>query len=219
MAAVAALVGCALLMALALLLRGSVTGLDPVILRWVRERTGDYGSVVTLARRLTILGNDLTLWIVTIAALSYLLAKHRWPQAVYIAGATATGGMMTSAIKFVVDRPRPTLVNHLVEVQSASFPSGHAMNSAYVYGTLALAVAATQVTRPRKRIPVVGALILVLAIGASRIVLGVHWPTDVAAGWAFGLGWTVLAAKIFARVDPGRSGLGQSANSISEHVG
>ncbi|HEX8217250.1 MAG TPA: phosphatase PAP2 family protein, partial [Allosphingosinicella sp.] len=90
-------------------------------------------------------------------------------------------------------RLRPVAHEHLVEVQTLSFPSGHAANSVMVYLSLALLLTATY---PRRSLAVWAAVWLSILIGISRLVLGVHWPTDVIAGWAFGLFWTLLLLRL-----------------------
>jgi undecaprenyl-diphosphatase len=99
-------------------------------------------------------------------------------------------------LKLGTDRPRPDLVAHLVEVHTASFPSGHAMLSAVVYLTLGGLL--SRVERPRRiKIYVLSvAVILTLLIGVSRVYLGVHWPTDVLAGWCAGATWAMLCWRV-----------------------
>jgi membrane-associated phospholipid phosphatase len=99
----------------------------------------------------------------------------------------------------VFARTRPDIVDHIVTVGGASFPSGHSANSAIVYLTLASLL--TQVVRGHdtRRFVLVAAALLVTAIGSSRVYLGVHWPSDVLAGWSFGtlwaLGWWLAGAR------------------------
>jgi undecaprenyl-diphosphatase len=100
------------------------------------------------------------------------------------------GTIVTFALKDVFDRPRPQLVPHiLVEVSSYSFPSGHAMGSAIVYLTLG-AMLTESAPKWRLKAYVMGvAVFLTLLIGSTRVFLGVHYPTDVLAGWALGFAW------------------------------
>jgi undecaprenyl-diphosphatase len=104
--------------------------------------------------------------------------------------------VLSSILKLGTDRPRPDLVAHLVEVHTASFPSGHAMLSAVVYLTLGGLL--SRVERPwRIKIHLLSvAVILTLLIGVSRVYLGVHWPTDVLAGWCAGATWAMLCWRV-----------------------
>ena len=148
---------------------------------------------------LTALGSVTVLTLVVIATAALLLAERLWLTALATVAACWSVSWVVSATKAMVARPRPTLVSHLVEVQNASFPSGHAAGSAAVY--LTIAALATQVlVRPASRRAVLGfAILLVGAIGCSRVYLGVHWPSDVLAGWSFGtlwaLGWWIATAR------------------------
>jgi len=105
---------------------------------------------------------------------------------------TLTGRILTEAQKYWIARVRPDIEPHLVVVKTSSFPSGHAASSMIFYLTLALLVAG----RGRLRFPAAAAAILLsLSIGTSRVMLGVHWPSDVVGGWAFGLLWVILTLK------------------------
>jgi undecaprenyl-diphosphatase len=109
---------------------------------------------------------------------------------------------LAGLLKLVYSRPRPALVPHLVEVTSSSFPSGHATDSALVYLTLAALLAGT-VPERSLRIYLIGvAILLTLLIGVSRVYLGVHWPSDVVAGWTFGAAWALGWSLLYSRIVP-----------------
>ena len=147
----------------------------------------------------TTLGSGVVLTLVVLAAAGLLIAQRHFLTALTTVLAALTGGWAVSLIKHTVARPRPTLVEHWATVHDLSFPSGHSASSAIVY--LTLAALATQVMRGRtaRRYVLCVAILLVGAIGASRVILGVHWPSDVAAGWSLGtlwaLGWWLATAK------------------------
>ncbi|EZP52693.1 phosphatase PAP2 family protein [Sphingomonas sp. RIT328] len=204
-AALLALGGGLLLGVSALFATGRVTGFDPAILLWTRNQTGDHGWLITIAGVVTVMGNNVTLWIATAVAIAVCAVRRRWLWCAYLACTTAGGAVIISAIKAAVARPRPTIVSHLVDVHTPSFPSGHAMDSAFVYGSIAVVIVAGAGGGRRWNPAVVAAMLLVFAIGASRIVLGVHWPTDVAAGWAVGLCWTATVTQVFGRRIGGES--------------
>ena len=100
--------------------------------------------------------------------------------------------LLSSGLKGLFDRPRPDLVPHAVEVYTMSFPSGHATLSAVTYLTLGALLARVQPRRRVKAYLLGVAVLLAVLIGASRVYLGVHWPTDVLAGWCVGAAWAML---------------------------
>ncbi len=119
-------------------------------------------------------------------------------------------GVAASALlKFAFGRARPDVVAHLVSVDTASFPSGHAMNSAVVYLTMAVLLARGQTQRGARVYIVAIGVLLTLMIGLSRVYLGVHWPTDVLVGWVFGASWAMLIA--YAGGAPAGTGRGGAA--------
>lgn len=144
---------------------------------------------------ITALGGGPVLTVVTIVAAGYLIAARKSATAVFLVLAVSSGAILADLIKSEILRPRPDIVPHLAPVTSASFPSAHAMNSAIVYLTLAAILARTHVERPLRAYIMAVAIALVALIGASRIYLGVHWPTDVIAGWLAGTAWAWLCAR------------------------
>ena len=100
--------------------------------------------------------------------------------------------LATTALKAIAERERPHIVPHLMEATSQSFPSGHSMMSSVVYLTLG-AMVAQMMARKRERVYLMGvAILLTVLVGVSRLYLGVHYPTDVAAGWAAGTAWALM---------------------------
>jgi undecaprenyl-diphosphatase len=149
-----------------------------------------------VARDITALGGTAVLVLVTLAVLGFLLLSRRWGAAGFVALSMLGGTLLSNAMKSIFDRPRPDLVPHAVEVSSASFPSGHAMLSAVAYLTLG-ALLAEVLPRRRFRIYLLlWAIFLSLLVGTSRVYLGVHWPTDVLAGWCLGAAWALLCALV-----------------------
>ncbi len=160
----------------------------------------------SMMRDFTGLGGGPVLTVVVTLVSTFLILRRQWRPAVLIGVATISGGVAIALAKSFFARTRPDLVDHLVDVTSKSFPSGHAGNSAIVYLTLA-AVMFPVIREARLRIFVlVAALLLVATIGASRVYLGVHWPSDVLAGWLFGalwaLGWWYVEARLLPRRGP-----------------
>ncbi|KQT35120.1 hypothetical protein ASG29_03085 [Sphingomonas sp. Leaf412] len=180
-------------------------GWDRAIMLWLRAAGGPGLRAAMID--VTALGDGVILTGVVIAAAGFLLVQRQWRTAALLVLATASGGLLAGQAKLWIARPRPELVDHLVPVTGLSFPSGHATNGAIVYLTLASLV--TQVERGRgvRRYTLAVAILLVGAIGISRVYLGVHWPSDVAAGWCAGTWWALAWWWIARRVKAGRGSL------------
>lgn len=151
--------------------------------RWFEESVRD----------LTSLGSSAVLLLTTLAAAGYLILQRKGRALVLLLATTTGGALLTAALKMSFARPRPDLVPHLTVVQTASFPSGHAALSAMVYLTLS-AILAQMATHWRLRAYFVGvALFVTMIVGVTRVYTGVHYPSDVLAGWTLGLGWSTFA--------------------------
>lgn len=158
--------------------------------------------------QVTALGSGAVLTIVTALAVGYMLAARKPALALLTAGAICSGALLASGLKVVFARTRPDVVEHLVGTHSASFPSGHAMNSAVVYLTLAVLLARAETSRPLRIYLISAAIALTLLVGFSRLYLGVHWPTDVAAGWIVGGLWAAACSLTAKRL--------QSNNAVED---
>jgi undecaprenyl-diphosphatase len=154
------------------------------------------GWVQEMARDFTALGGVAVLALLTFAVIGYLLLAGKRNAALAVFVAVAGGQLLSTALKLGFDRARPDLVPHGSIVYTASFPSGHSMMAAVTYLTLGAMLA--RVHGPiRMKAYVLGvALILTVLVGVSRVYLGVHWPTDVAAGWVVGATWAMLCSLI-----------------------
>lgn len=155
--------------------------------------------------QLTALGGGPVLWLVTFIVTGYLLATRRRASAAFLIASVALGMLLNSLLKDLFMRPRPELVAHLVEVQTTSFPSGHAMNSAIVYLTLGGLLARSESRRVVRVYLLATAIALTIIVGFSRIYLGVHWPSDVAAGWCIGAAWALACSMLFHRLQRRRA--------------
>jgi len=143
-------------------------------------------------RDVTALGSTTVLTLVVLVTAGFLVLRGRARTALLVLAATTLGALAVTLVKVLIGRSRPDLVGQLMEEASHSFPSGHAANSAIVYLTLAtLLFPVVRGWRMRGFVLAV-AMLLVALIGVSRVYLGVHWPSDVLAGWAFGASWALL---------------------------
>ncbi len=145
--------------------------------------------VERMARDLTALGSVTVLSLASLAALGGFALMRRWAAAALLLLSAGGGLAVSSILKHLIGRARPDLVPHGDVVLTASFPSGHAMLSAVVGLTLGALLAQSVGDRRLKLYIMAVAVLLSLMIGASRVYLGVHWPTDVLAGWSVGAAW------------------------------
>lgn len=178
--------------AVLLALRSSHDLHDPVGPAWLEIMFGD----------ITALGGYTIVAVIGLLALGYLTILRLWASVLLVLISFLGGLFLNSALKQTFERPRPELVAHLVEVQTASFPSGHAMLSAVMFLTLGALLAQAQPERQLKAYVLGSAVVLTLLVGASRVYLGVHWPTDVLAGWSIGATWALacwLITYLFQR--------------------
>ena len=141
---------------------------------------------------ITALGSPTVLTMVLLSATGYLVLQHRYDAVALVIISSAGGGALTAGLKELFGRGRPDVVPRLVQVNDLSFPSGHSMEALVIYLTLG-ALLARFTTRRRLRVYLIAnALSLTFLIGVTRIGLGVHYPTDVLAGWFAGLAWALL---------------------------
>ena len=145
-----------------------------------------------VAHDVTALGGIAVLSLVTLLVLGYLVMQRMVHAAWLVVVATGGGLFLTLLLKQYFGRERPGVVPHLTEVLTASFPSGHSMLSSVVYLTLGALLARAVSRRALKVYFLVAALFLSFIIGLSRVFLGVHYPSDVLAGWAGGTAWALL---------------------------
>lgn len=161
---------------------------DPLGPPWFEESVRD----------VTALGSAPVLVIAVLAVVGFLALAKAWRLAIFTLAASAGGLAVSSLLKYSFDRPRPELVPHGNLIYTSSFPSGHSMMSAVIYLTLAALVVRLMERRRLKGYALGVALILTLLVGVSRLYLGVHWPSDVLAGWAAGAAWA-LGCWLIAR--------------------
>ena len=141
---------------------------------------------------LTALGGPTVISLIVLAVIGFLVLQSRYWTALFIFLTTTTGEIVGYAMKGLFLRPRPDIVPHLREAFSTSFPSGHAMQSAIVYLTLGAMLMRLAERRLTKIYCCAAAMGLTFLVGLSRVYLGVHYPTDVLAGWIVGLFWASL---------------------------
>jgi undecaprenyl-diphosphatase len=175
---------------------GELAGLDKWLLLHLRVPGQPHIQIgpawlVEAAQDITVLGGRTMLAGVTLFAIGYLALERKYGAMWLVAVAVGGGGLLSAVMKQLFDRGRPDVVPHLVAVTSPSFPSGHSMLGAIMYLTLG-ALLARFATRRRTKIYLLNvALLTTFVVGASRVYLGVHYPSDVLAGWCAGLIWAL----------------------------
>ncbi|MBC2601963.1 phosphatase PAP2 family protein [Puniceicoccus vermicola] len=167
-------------------MRSSADASDPAGPEWLEE----------LGRDFTALGGTGVLTLVTFAVTGYLVLIGKKRVAGFLILSVVLGLVMSSLLKGGFDRPRPDLVPHGSHTYTSSFPSGHSMMAAVCYLTLASLLCAVHTERRIKMYLLSIAFLLTILIGVSRVYLGVHWPTDVVAGWLAGALWAFTAWRI-----------------------
>lgn len=176
---------------------GETHAFDDAILLWFRT-PGDPANPIgphwleIVLRDFTGLGSVTILGTITILVIFYLVMTGKRASAILVFASIAGGVALSTVLKRSFDRPRPDVVAHLVDVHTLSFPSGHAMLSAVTYLTLGALLARTERRLVLRAYFVSAAIGLTLLVGLSRIYLGVHYPTDVLAGWSAGAFWALL---------------------------
>jgi len=163
----------------------------PIGPRWLRIAALD----------ITSLGGATVIGLAVAAIVGFLLLQGMSRTALFVFLASAGGWLLNNGLKAVFARPRPDVVPHLHEVMSLSFPSGHAMTSAAVYLTLGAMLMRISERRLTKIYCMAIAMLATLLIGSSRVYLGVHYPTDVLAGWMIGMSWALLVWLIERRIE------------------
>ena len=193
--------------------------LDRAILLMFRE-AGDPAEPIgpewleSAVRDVTALGGTTIIAMVTLAAAGYLMMSSKRHAALLLLAAILGAVLLSFAIKAGIERPRPELFPHGTPVYTASFPSGHATGAAATYLTLGALLARFQRARRLKIYFMTVAVLLTLLIGISRLYLGVHWPTDVLAGWTLGSCWALLCWMVARQLQ--RSGAVEPSEGAGE---
>ncbi|WP_063057946.1 phosphatase PAP2 family protein [Nocardia sienata] len=162
---------------------------------WVLTLRTD--PLTTAATVITHLGGSVAMWTLALLACAVLLRRGAYADLLLVAGVGAASAVLVPVSKQLIGRSRPPVAGQLVEVSNPAFPSGHSVGSAAVVGVLAVLFCMRTAHRVAGVIVAASAVVFVLLVGLSRIYLGVHWPTDVLAGWA--LGGLLIAVGVAVR--------------------
>jgi undecaprenyl-diphosphatase len=187
------------------LAKGPLTRVDGHLANSLNAAVQGHPVWVDVLEGLSWLGRPPVLWVATGVGVVYTWRRHLPRLTLFLVSTTLGGGIISTVVKVLVDRPRPEVDPPIVTALGKSFPSGHALSSTVVYGALLLTFLPAVPPRFRGG-AVIGTASLVLAIGASRLLLGVHFLSDVLAGFVLGLAWLIGATAAFEiwRVERGR---------------
>lgn len=189
-------------------LEGDTQAFDERVLRSLR-RADDPSLPIgprwlhSAALDITALGAAAVIGLVVAAIVGFLLLQGMRRTALFVFVASVGGWLLNHFLKLAFARPRPGVVPHLRDVMSLSFPSGHAMTSAAVYLTLGAMLMRISERRIAKIYCMAIAMLATLLIGLSRVYLGVHYPTDVLAGWMMGMSWALICWLVERRIERG----------------
>ncbi|MET0728842.1 MAG: phosphatase PAP2 family protein [Acidimicrobiales bacterium] len=187
------------------LLEGPLTEIDGDLADRLNHAVRDNDAAVTALQAVSRLGWPPVLWIVAASSILYTWRQGALRLSVFLLATTVGGGVLSTVVKVLVDRPRPLVDHPVATALGKSFPSGHALSSTVVYGAVLLTFLPV-LSRRLRHLAVALTVVLVLAIGASRLALGVHFLSDVVGGYVLGVAWLVAATAVFEtwRVDRGR---------------
>jgi membrane-associated phospholipid phosphatase len=166
------------------------TGIDQRLANWLHGRATD--PLTDVFHVVTFLGNFVPLLAVTLVAVVFLWRRRERTEALFVALAFVGAEVLSNGMKLGFRRDRPFFADPLATASTFSFPSGHALVSLAVYGAVALVIARHLSSPAGRALVLVGAGVLVAAIGFSRLYLGVHFLSDVLAGFAAGIAWLSL---------------------------
>ena len=169
--------------------------IDRTVHEWTQQNR--YDVLTPFYLTFSILGNPLGLTLILLIGIAISLVRRQWSIAVYLALTSGIGGLLNRWLKHLFGRERPDLILALSDAAHESFPSGHTMGSAIVLGALAYAAMRLTASWRWKSFWVASALVTALTIALSRIYLGVHWSSDIAAGFAAGFAWLLTSIVVF----------------------
>lgn len=183
--------------------RGSTQGFDEAVMRWIGAH--QYPGLQAAMLEITALGTGVVVAMIVLVAGLFLWLNQHKHSAILLVAATVGGLVLNQLLKIGFDRPRPQVFKWGTYAFSSSFPSGHAMSSIIVYGTVAYLAARLQRNLASRIATLALAAIIIVAICLSRLYLGVHYPSDILAGLVIGLAWAAFcmavleAAQLYAK--------------------
>ncbi len=184
---------------------GPLTVFDESAARWTNGRVHGNDALVALLQVVSFLGKPIFLVAAVGLPAAWLLRRGARRLTVFLVVTCTVGAVVDTLVKLAVGRPRPVVDEPITAALHHSFPSGHSMGATFCYGALLVAFAPVLSEGARRR-ALVGVVVLCLAIGASRLALGVHFVSDVLGGYVLGAAWLAASVAVFEtwRADRGR---------------
>ncbi len=171
-----------------------LASIDPPVWQWMVDHRSP--ALTGPAIFVTDIGSTVSMSVIAVGTIVFLLIKRRRGDALLVAVVAAGAGLLVTLGKATVGRQRPPADYRLVTETNESFPSGHALASAAILGVVLVVLLPSVRSRAARIWIVVGVGLFVVAIGLSRLYLGVHWATDVIGGWVTGLAWLALCLTV-----------------------
>jgi undecaprenyl-diphosphatase len=200
--------------------KGPVTRLDGSVANRLNAAVHGRPAVVRTRDAISWLGKPLLLGVLVSAAAVFVWWRGRHRLAMFLVVTVVGGGLVDSAVKILVNRPRPVVDHPIASAFGKSFPSGHSMSATVTYGALLLVFLPVLLGR-RRVVAIVATVALVLAIGCSRLLLGVHFVSDVVGGYLLGLAWLSASVAAFQiwRTEEGRRRTQPLAEGVEPEAG
>lgn len=168
---------------------------DVAAIHSLADHRATYFGLTSQAIVITHFGGAPMLVAILVAVIAWLAYSRRWHSAIALAAIVLGGRIAVELLKLAIQRPRPFFSPYPVEIASLSFPSGHAANTMITFLALALIAAPAR----GRTMAIAAAAAVSVLVGATRPLLGVHWPSDVVGGWAFGIAWVVVGVALSRR--------------------
>jgi undecaprenyl-diphosphatase len=201
--------------------KGPLVRLDGRVANRLNGWVSGHPLWVSVLKGVSALGGPPFLAALVAVGVAVVWRRGRVRLAVFLVATALGGSLLDSAVKILVDRPRPVVDHAIATARGKSFPSGHSMSSMVVYGALLVVFLPAVQGRGARRAVVAGAAAVILAVGSSRLLLGVHFVSDVAGGFVLGLAWLAGSVALFEawRVEEGRPPSAPLAEGVEPEAG
>ncbi|WP_157129355.1 phosphatase PAP2 family protein [Nocardia amamiensis] len=182
-------------------------GIDRTITDWAIAQRTD--ALTPIAVAVSVLSGTVAMTVLATLTCLVLSWQRRWPPAALVACAGLGACVLVRGGKNLVGRARPPVEDHLISVENLSYPSGHSVGSFVVISVVTVVTLPSLHGRALRILAATAAALFILAVGLSRVYLGVHWTTDILGGWCISALWVILCLTIYRYVKAAREGAAQ----------